>query len=139
MTESEIDPHDYLRNPDDKLVGWLLRTTNPVHPYDEDFLLCIATGSIGPYFNDMSERGIPELLIWTPGIDECSCSFGGGPPDSDDKSLAYLQEHGGLNLWQINKLFGFDGASKDLPDHIAKLVAALPPDTSDSYEANEDN
>jgi len=115
------DPHDLLRSPNDKLVGYIIRGT-----FQDDYLLCIRTDNTAPYYEDDGFRGTPGLLIYNPGAGEIYTSFGDSG-DSIEQSLAYFRNHCGLNKWEINELLGHDGPSSSLVEHIAKLVADLPP------------
>jgi len=115
------DPHAFRLSPNDKVIGYLIRGT-----YEEDYLLCIATDNAAPYYGDDGCRGESVLLIYNPGRGEIETGFSRNDKDFQ-RSLAYLRGNVGLNKFELNELFGHNGPSSGLVEHIAKLVADLPP------------
>jgi hypothetical protein len=115
------DPKDLLLSRRDKLIGCLIRGT-----FYDNYLLCIATNNVTPYDGDLDFRGQSGLLIYNPGSTEIYTSIGKSDKDLQG-SLAYLRDTVGLNKFELNELFGHDGPSSNLVEHISKLVATLPP------------
>ena len=127
------DPHEMLRATNDKLIGFLIRGE-----FEEDYLLCIATDDSAPYYGDDDFRGQSDLLIYNPGLEEIDTSFNENS-DAAEKSLEYLRTKVGLNKFELNELFGHDGPSSGLVEHISKLVATLPPDADECLTDSDAN
>jgi len=85
-----------------------------------------ATDQVSYFTNDLAddEEGDGEVvLIIRRNNGEIYTSFSLKDTLAQTKHwLDYVRKADNLNIWQMNQLFGFDGASKNLPKHVRALV-----------------